>query len=327
MKMKALQVDRPREFRQVQVPVPRILEGDEYGVLVHAEWGALCGSDIPFFTGSKRFREYPMLPGAPIHECVGEVVESYSDRFSPGDRVLSIPDDNRGLAEYFPARSTKTVVLPADLEDYGAACLIQPLSTVMNSIDRLGNIEGKSIAVVGLGAMGLLLCWYAAQQGAGSILGIDPCRDRCRLAETLGVDRTIAGCSIEVAHLARRSEAEWDPPDIVIEAVGHQTTTINDCFELVRKYGTVVAFGVPDQNVYAFEYEIFFRKNALLVATVTPDWMDYLERARDLYLRNIEALAPLATPRMTVRDSARAFEMYERHAEGSIKPILDMKAW
>ena len=40
--------------------------------------------------------------------------------------------------------------------------------------------------------------------------------------------------------------------------------TLNDCFELVRKRGTVLAFGVPDQHVYAVEYETFFRKNAHL---------------------------------------------------------------
>ncbi|MEJ2109754.1 MAG: zinc-binding dehydrogenase [Acidobacteriota bacterium] len=325
--MKAMQVVGPRIFELVQVPMPSIDKSDTDSVLVRSEWAALCGSDIPFYTGNKRFREYPMPPGAPIHECVGEVIESANENFRPGDKVLAIPDENKGLAEYFLARSSKAVVLPGSLEDYASACLIQPLATVMNAIDRLGHIRGKSVGIVGLGPMGLLLCWYASQKGAGSITGIDPCRDRCDMAQALGAAKTITGRGIEVVHDARRSREVWDSPDICIEAVGHQPQTINDCLELVRKYGTVVAFGVPDQTVYALEYEIFFRQNALLMATVTPDWADYLGRARDLYLQTIQALAPLATPRMPIGNAAEAYRMYERHAEGVFKIILDVRIW
>jgi len=327
MMMKALQVVQPGAFEQVHVPLPQISSGEHDAVLVKTEWAALCGSDIAFFAGNKRHRTYPLEPGAPIHECVGQVMESSSKRFHPGDRVLAIPDENRGLAEVFLARESKTVILPDEIEDIGAACLIQPLSTVMHAIDRLGDIRGKSIAVAGLGPMGLLLCWYAVFRGAGSVVGIDPGAERCRIAGGLGAARTVCRRSIEVVHTARRFPEEWDPPDICIEAVGHQMTTINDCLELVRKYGTVVAFGVPDQTVYSLEYEVFFRKNALLMATVTPDWSEYLAKARDLYLENSEVLSPLATPRMPVREAESAFRMYERHEEGVLKAVLDMRNW
>jgi threonine dehydrogenase-like Zn-dependent dehydrogenase len=325
--MKALQVVSPRKFEIVEVPKPVLPSKEDGWILVRALWGALCGSDIPFFTGNKRFRTYPMVSGAPIHECVGEVVESSSAQFRPGDRVLALPDGNRGLAEFFVAAVSKSVKLGDAIEDPAAACLIQPLSTVINAVDRLGDIRGKSVAVVGLGPMGLLLGWLASKRGAASVVGIDPNEDRCSLGARLGVGRSICSRSIEVVHLARYFPGEWVPPDICIEAVGHQTETISDCLELVRKYGTVVAFGVPDQPVYAFEYEVFFRKNALLMATVTPDWADYLVRARDLYFKNIDVLSSLVAPRMPVRDAEKAFRLYERHDEGCLKAVLDMRSW
>lgn len=325
--MKALQLVRPRVFEPVRVPVPRLSSGESDAILVRTLWGALCGSDIAFYAGNKRHRAFPLEPGAPIHECVGEVVESSGGRFRPGDRVLAIPEDNRGLAEFFLARSSKAVALSEDIGDSGAACLIQPLSTVMNSIDRLGDIRGKSVAVVGLGPMGLLLCWYANLRGAGAVVGIDPNAERCRIAGGLGAARTVCRHSLEVVHAARRFPGEWDPPDVCIEAVGHQMTTINDCLELVRKYGTVVAFGVPDQAVYALEYEVFFRKNARLMATVTPDWEEYLARARDLYRDNRAVLSPLAAPRMPMAEAGEAFRMYERHEQGVIKALLDAGSW
>jgi threonine dehydrogenase-like Zn-dependent dehydrogenase len=268
-----------------------------------------------------------MLPGAPVHECVGEVVESASERFQPGDPVVAIPDENQGLAEFFLAQASRSLALSPNLEDPGAACIIQPLSTVLNAMDRLGDIEGRSFAVLGLGSIGLLFCWIASMRGAGPIVGIDPCAYRCRHAEAMGAARTFCGRGIERVQEARRVPDEWSSPDICVEAVGHQMETINDCLELVKKYGTVLAFGVPDQGVYAFEYETFFRKNALLMATVTPDWQEYLAKARDLYTANREELSKLVTHRIPIRDVGKAFRMYERREDGIIKALIDATSW
>jgi L-iditol 2-dehydrogenase len=324
--MKALQVLRPRSFESVEIPIPRLPQGNDC-VLVRTAWVSLCGSDIPFFTGNKRFRYYPLAPGAPIHECVGEIVESASAQFRPGDRVIAIPEGDQGLAEYFLSQASKTAALTPDIEDLGAACIIQPLSTVMNAIDRLGDLSGKSVAVVGLGSIGMLFCWLARRGGASSVTGIDPFAVRCRMAETLGATQTVCCRGIEAVHRARAFPDEWNSPDICIEAVGHQMDTINECLELVRKYGTVIAFGVPDHPVYALEYEIFFRKNALLMATVTPDWTEYLVRAQDLYRINRKDLSRLITHRLPIWEAEKAFSMYEQHEDGIIKAALDAGSW
>jgi len=327
MQMKALQLVRPRSFEQIQLPVPPLPAEENTHILVRTAWVSMCGSDVPFFTGNKRNRTYPLSPGAPVHECVGEVIESSSKQFQPGDRVLAIPEGNQGLAEYFRARTSKAVVLHPDLDDLGAACIIQPLSTVLNAMDRLEDIRGKSFAVVGLGTIGLFFIWLAAKGGARSVTGIDPRADRCRMAEKLGATISLCHCSIEVIHRTQAVPNEWDPPDFCVEAVGHQMNTINDCLELVQKYGTVIAFGVPDHSVYALEYETFFRKNALLMATVTPDWTKYLARARDLYMANAGELTRLVTHRLPVKDAEKAFRMFEQKEDGLIKAVLDMRSW
>jgi threonine dehydrogenase-like Zn-dependent dehydrogenase len=130
-----------------------------------------------------------------------------------------------------------------------------------------------------------------------------------------------------VVHAARRQEQPWNPPEICIEAVGHQMDTVNDCLELVAKFGTVLAFGVPDHPVYALEYEVFFRKNARLIAAVTPVWVEYLTKAQDLYLARAGELSKLVTHRMGIRDAQKAFGMYERHEDGILKAILDATCW
>jgi threonine dehydrogenase-like Zn-dependent dehydrogenase len=268
-----------------------------------------------------------MPVGAPIHESVGEVVESQSNHFQPGEMVLAIPDGDLGLAEYYIAEACKTIHLPIELAKGDDSCLIQPLSTVLNAVNQLGDVRGKSIAVIGLGSIGLFFCWLLKKRGAGYILGIDPNLGRCQAAEKLGASRTIPMRSVEAAHASRQVFSLWQSPDICIEAVGHQTETLNDCIDIVRKLGTVLSFGVPDQPVYPIEYETFFRKNASLVAVVTPDWSDYLTRACDLFLNYHHELAWLVTHRLPIKDAAKAFTLYEHHEENILKVILDAAIW
>jgi len=325
--MKALQVIKPRLFAQVQAVKPDLKAAGLDRILIQPEWTSMCGSDIPFFTGNKRHKSYPLPVAAPIHECVGRVTESTSSLYQPGDRVVAIPESDQGLSEYFVAQAAKAAKLPANLDDNGTSCLIQPLSTVINAVDRLGDVEGKSVAVVGLGSIGLFFCWTLKKRGAARIVGIDPLEQRCRAAIGMGATDCLTARSIEVLHDARQYSGSWDAPDIVIEAVGHQMETLNDCLSLVKYRGTVLAFGVPDQNVYAFEYETFFRKNAHLVACVTPVWSEYLAISRDIFLSAREKLEPLVTHRFSIREAGQAFTMYEQHKDGIIKALINMSDW
>ncbi len=166
MLMKALHMVQPHSFITVQVPVPHLPSGSPERILVRTAWVSMCGSDIPFFTGSKRSNLYPLAPGAHVHECVGQVVESNSGLFKPGERVVCMPESDQGLAEFIIAKAEKATKLPPELADRGTSCLIQPLSAVMNALDRLGNVEGRKVAVIGLGSMGLLFCWLLKKRNS-----------------------------------------------------------------------------------------------------------------------------------------------------------------
>jgi L-iditol 2-dehydrogenase len=325
--MRALQLVQPRSFELVELPVPTLDGDNDGGILISTKWVSLCGSDISFFNGNKRYVKYPLPIGAPIHESVGQVVESRSDQFKPGDIVLAIPEGDCGLAEYYVAHASKAIHLPAELADCDDCCLIQPLSTVLNAVNQLGDVKGKSIAIVGLGSIGLFFCWLLKKRGAGPVLGLDPNPYRCQVAEKLGADQTVSMRSVEYIHDCRGDTGLRQLPDICIEAVGHQTETLNDCIDLVKKQGTVLSFGVPDQLVYPIEYETFFRKNAVLMAVVTPDWSDYLARAAELFQLHHSELAWLVTHRLPIKDASKAFTLYEQHEDRILKVIMDATAW
>ncbi len=321
--MKALQLVKPRQFQVMEVARPEIGSGQ---ILVCLRQAVLCGSDIPKFTGLWRGLQYPLPPGMPIHECVGVVTESYSPRFQTGDRVVAVPKGDQGLAEYYVADAVKAIGIPEPLIHSEASLLIQPLSTVVYAAERLGDVTGRTAAVVGLGPIGLLATWLLNQYGA-RVTGVDPIASRCEVARRLGAERTFELHSERLLAAIGQGE-EWEPVDIVVEAVGQQTRTINDCLYLVKRRGQVLVLGIPLEPVYPFEYMRFFRQNVDLLASVTPPDETYMIRAGELITGHEQELALLITHRFTPDQAAEAFALYETRAgDRSLKVLLDATGW
>lgn len=322
--MKALQLVKPRQFRAIEAARPEITDGQ---ILVRLEKAVVCGSDIPKFAGMWPGLQYPLAAGMPIHECVGVVVDSRSSRFQAGDPVVAIPRGNQGLAEYYVADAVKAVSIPEPLFGSETSLLIQPLSTVVYAIDKLSDVAGCTAVVVGLGPIGLLAVWLLGRDGAGRIIGVDPLGWRCEAASSLGAARTFQTHSDRLLSLIAE-DATWEPADICIEAVGQQTRTINDCLDLVKRCGQVLAVGVPLEPVYPFAYTRFFRQNIRLIGSVTPPDETYMERAAELVARYGQELAFLITHRFTLGRVAEAFTLYETRAGGHpLKVLIDGTSW
>jgi threonine dehydrogenase-like Zn-dependent dehydrogenase len=64
-----------------------------------------------------------------------------------------------------------------------------------------------------------------------------------------------------------------------------------------------------------------------LTAVVTPVWHEYLAKARDLYRTCQAELAPFVTHHLPIAAAGEAFSLYERHADGVVKILLDAQAW
>ena len=321
--MKALQLVKPRQFRTIEVARPEI--GSDQ-ILVRLEKVVLCGSDIPKFTGMWRGLHYPLPAGMPIHECVGVVMESHSPRFRVGDRVVAVPKGDQGLAEYYVADAIKAIVIPEPLVHSEASLLIQPLSTVVYALDRLGDVAGHTVMVVGLGPVGLLATWLLHKYGA-QVIGVDPIAWRCAAAQRLGAAQTLEVHSDRLVSLIAHDDT-WEPADICVEAVGQQMRTINDCLYLVKHCGVVLALGIPLEPVYPFDYMRFFRRNLQLIGSVTPPDETYMVRAADLVARHEQELAFLITHRFGLDRAGEAYTLYETRAgDHPLKILLDGTSW
>src|SRR5256885_1584089 len=93
--MKAAQITARGKIELVDVATPGAPKAGQ--VVVTAETGCLCGSDIPFFSEAQR--TYPLPPGLSLHEIIGRVTATASPAFTVGDRVLAMPSGLMGCSE------------------------------------------------------------------------------------------------------------------------------------------------------------------------------------------------------------------------------------
>jgi L-iditol 2-dehydrogenase len=317
--MWAHQLTGPGRIESVDVPDLRESEPGPGRVIARFEAGGICGSDIPSFLGVEDLlvgRAHGE-PGYPLHELVGEVVATEADDIRVGERIVGWAHRHQGLGEYFLAAADNVLVIDDALPPTSAT-VIQPLCTVLYALDRIGDVTGARVAVIGQGSIGTLFSHALKARGAAHVTGVDPI-DRRDVASAFGVDDAVWDTAARWA--ARLADDER--PDVVVEAVGHQGGTLDDAVQAVAHGGRVLAFGVPDEPYYAFPFARFFRKNAILFGGVTLDRRQSLAAARDYLGRFPELLDPYITDVFPVAEAQAAFMRAAHPAAGRLKVVLD----
>lgn len=311
----------PSRFESILVDPPcpdRLADGQ---VLLEVCAGGVCGSDLPVFRGQRSTHGSVVggqatPPGWPLHEVAGRVLASRDPGLGPGDLVVGWASGWDGLAE-------RVVTAGSGLARYDPALppehaiLLQPLACVLYAVERLPEIAGATVAILGLGPIGLLFGHVLAHRGARRVTGVDRV-DRADLGPAFGLD--------EVVHAAGDSWADGltdaDRPTVAIEAIGHQTATLNHLVKAVAFGGTIYYFGIPDEPSYPFDMSGFLRKNLSLRAGVAQDRRRLLTEA-GAYLRQHQDLARgYVTHVLDFDDVQRAFELACAPASGQVKVVL-----
>ena len=320
MSMLAARITAPRRMEMVEVAEPDLAGANDGAIVVHTALSAVCGSDLPKYYRELKPGKYPLPDGHSMHECIGTVVMSRSQRFREGDVVLSLPEGSCGLAQRFASHEDVTVALPGGRLDE-ALVLAQPLGTVICALRRLPPVLDLNAVVLGQGPMGLMFTRMLASHGARRVIGIDPLAHRREAAQVMGATHVLDPHAGELSEQLRAITG-GELADLVVEAVGHQSETINTCIDLVRLQGTILAFGIPDDPVYPIRYTDLFRRKAILLPSVAPDAQRDFPLALDLISQRRFDPMPLISHRMPYTQAPRAFEMATAYSDGAVKILL-----
>jgi threonine dehydrogenase-like Zn-dependent dehydrogenase len=314
--MKAGQITARGRVELVDAETRPPAEGE---VIVSLETACLCGSDIPYFGDAHG--HYPLPIGLSLHEIVGTIVESASQKFRVGDRVLAMPIGLRGLYEHLTIADDRLVPLQDGL-DNDTAVLAQPMATVLSALSTLPGLIGATVAVVGQGPIGLLFDLCLARLGAGRIIGID--RREERVARSCQFGATDAICSRRVDSVeAVRALTGGVMPDLVVEAVGHEEQALNVCIDLCRDSATLLYFGVPPDRLNDVAWHTAFRKRLTIKLTTPSDLRPFVQLAWRSIRHDRIDMSRLITHRYPLADIQSAFETYRDRRDGALKVMID----
>lgn len=267
--MKAYILHGIGDIRLEETAKPQIQENE---VLVKVKAAGICGSDIPriYTTGTY---SYPLIPG---HEFSG-VVEAAGGEMGRewlGKRVGIYPlipcgecvpcrkkqyemcrhynylgsRCDGGFAEYAAVPAWNLIELPGEAA-FQEAAMLEPMAVAVHAIRQM-NLNGQeTVAVIGLGTIGILLTMFLKEMGIGRILTVGNKEFQKEMAAKQGIP------SDDYCDSRQNAVGEWlleaageKGIDVIFECVGKQET-IAQAVQNVRPGGRVQLVGNPASDI------------------------------------------------------------------------------
>lgn len=253
------------DVRLETVPVPSIGPGE---LLVRVRAALTCGTDVKVFRRGYHAKMLvpPTLFG---HEFSGDVADLGEgvENFRVGDRVVaanSAPCDqcffcrhqqqnlcedlifnNGAYSEYIriPQRIVEknTYRIPAEM-GYAEAALVEPLACAMRGLDETYVQPGDTVAVLGLGPIGLMFVRLAKSAYGARVIAVARRLEQVDRAMMLGADEGILMGEADGLIEEMKKATGGRGADVVIEAIG-QPHSWQLATKLVRKGGIINFFG------------------------------------------------------------------------------------
>jgi threonine dehydrogenase-like Zn-dependent dehydrogenase len=304
-------------------------------VLIRPIRAGICGSDVHFYLGHRAVASFPHVLG---HEIVGriEALGPGVTKFPIGQRVVVEPNYPCGVCGFCrsgrgnicPNKSSagvtatglfsETCLAPAEftwavgdeISDEDAATL-EPLAVSVHALRHCEARLGDTIAVVGLGATGLLLVQAAVAQGVRVLA-------HTRSESKLAMARSMGAMTPKDADLA----ALWKAEDVcaVFECAGAV-----ESFELALanapRGSTVSLIGLSNEPARLVPLRLV-REGITLVGSLIYDHPADFQRTISLVSKGVLHPSSIVTERFRFDELKRAFEVAS--AGASVKVLLEM---
>ncbi|CAJ1505025.1 alcohol dehydrogenase catalytic domain-containing protein [[Mycobacterium] kokjensenii] len=341
--MRAVIMDSSGSVRIANRPDPT--SPGPQGVIIAVEATGICGSDLHFYDG-----DLPCIDGLSVgHEAVGVVVDAGEQvhRVAEGDRVVvscitgcghchgcavgdpATCDTGASLFGFggalagaqaellaVPMADTALLPIPTAIPDEAAVLLADNLATPWTAARRGEVTAGKSVLVLGLGAVGQCAVRCAFQLGAATVFAYDPIAARRARATASGAT-TFDGP--EVAAMVTDA-THGRGVDVVIDAVA--TDVSLDCaVAAVRAGGTISVVGIHGLAPYPLPILQAVYKSITLrmsLAAVQSAWRELLP----LILAGRLDTAGIISHRLPLEDADEGYELMAARTADCTKVLL-----
>jgi L-iditol 2-dehydrogenase len=323
---------------------PSVSSGE---VLIEMRAAGLCGSDLHMhYRPSPQERrgvifdlhtDPDVIPG---HEASGVIAEVGPgvDYLKKGDRVavhhmagcghcmecrrgfdINCPqkwgtyglDKPGAMADFMVARARDCVIVPEQVS-YAEACYYScGAGTGYLALRRAGLGVGDSVAVVGLGPVGLAAGYFAHLAGA-VVVGFDPVEQRRQYALAHGFAQTAP--PPETGHVDAGGPLSGIGADVVIETSGFAAGR-SLALDLARIGGRVVCVGFAEaDNNLDVQRQVIQKQLDVRGAWMFP--LPDLQEMLDSVARRNVSIEPLITARLGIEDGEKAWASFDAGSLG-----------
>jgi 2-desacetyl-2-hydroxyethyl bacteriochlorophyllide A dehydrogenase len=343
--MRAIQLERPGQFRFVEIPEPAAPGAGEALVRVHRV--SICGSDISGYLGKMPFFSYPRIPG---HELGVEVmaVGPGVTNVKAGDHCSVEPyincqacsacrrghsnccENHQTLGVHCDGGLRSTFLVPARklhrarTLTFDQLALVETLAIGCHALERGAPQAGERVLVIGAGPIGLSALVFAKIAGAQTIvMDLVPSRlDFCRTA--MGVGHTVCarGDGSEIEAL-RQCTADGDLPTVVVDATGNYQS-MSQALNYVGFAGRLVYVGITPKEITFPHAPVMHRRELTLLASRNALSTDFPRIIQLIEDGRIDT-RPWLTHRCRFTELPTVFPSYTQPETGVIKAIVELE--
>ncbi len=279
--VRLVEIGQPLEMQEI--PVPPVGPQD---VLVRVKAAGICHSDVHYRAGTSPVRDVPVTPG---HEVAGVIEEVGADvtTVSPGDRVClhylvtcghcryctmgreqfcvegAMIGKHRdgGYAEMIVVPARNAVHLADEVPFEQGAIMMCSSSTSFHALRKAELQAGETVAVFGVGGLGISAIQLAQIMGAMDVYAVDINADRLELAEFLGAIPVNAETTDPVETLQELTGGLG--VDVALELIGFPQT-MRQAVRSLGVFGRAVIAGITREPFEIYSYGELLGKEAVV---------------------------------------------------------------
>ncbi len=311
--MRISKVVAPRTSRITEVPDP---EPGARQILVEVIACGVCTSDLGVWRNGGDATGEPVLLG---HEVVGRVrtVGEGAGRWLPGDIVTGL--GGGGFAELVVLDADAILPVPAGIDPVLA--IGEPLADLEEALARTRTQAGSTIAVVGLGFMGLGILQLAKTRAPSRLIGVDPSPAARERALALGADLVYAPDELDAAFSV--TDAGDPRPDIVLEVTG-ATAGLETAGGLARPFGTLGVVGYHHSGDAMLDMRLWYKAVTVVngFCPERPRLMVAMRDALQLIAERRISYEPLVTHRFGLDGIDAAYKLMDARDPSFVKSVM-----
>jgi propanol-preferring alcohol dehydrogenase len=285
--MKAVRLVKPGQPLELQeIPIPEIGTRE---VLVRVKAAGVCHSDVHYRAGVSPVRPLPLTLGhevAGVVEGMGAEVTTLnvgdrvclhymvtcgdctycsrgSEQFCTSGKMLGKFRDG-GYAEYVNVPARSAFRLPDEISFEHGAIMMCSSATSLHAL-RKGRLQpGETVAVFGVGGLGMSAVQLAKALGALDVYAVDINPAKLEMAEGFGAIPVNAAETDPVEEIERSTGDRG--VDVALELIG-LPLTIQQAVKSLAVFGRAVVVGITDAPVGIATYQDVMCKEAELIGS------------------------------------------------------------